>query len=96
MCVLNMGEFLKVFIDFDIILLLFSVLVFFGLQARWDFSAQSGVDPVPFALEGGILNHWTAREVRYPLSFFWVAAPESWGFPGGASGKEPTWTSQEI
>ena len=62
----------------------------------WDFSSPIGVDPLPFGLEGGILNHCTTREVRYPLLFFWVVFPEGWSFPGGASGKEPTCTSQEI
>ena len=62
----------------------------------WDFSSLIGVDPAPFALEGGILIHWTSKEVCYPLLSFWVASPEGWSFPGGASGKEATCTSREI
>ena len=38
-------------------------LFFFGLPMPYAVLLQSGIDPVPPALEAWSLNHWTTREV---------------------------------
>lgn len=59
---LNVNHFLKVFIEFATILLLFIFLVF-CLQGMWDLSAptRDGTSTPCFGRQ--CLNHWTAREV---------------------------------
>ena len=37
--------------------------------SMWDLSSQSGIEPMPPALEAQTLTHWTAREVSL-FSFF--------------------------
>ena len=47
--------FLKVFVDFVTILLLYYV-VFFGLEACGILTPQPGIEPIPPALEGEVLT----------------------------------------
>ena len=51
----------KVFVEFVTILLLFYAGVF-GCTAC-GIASQPNIEPTPPALEGKVLNHWTAKEV---------------------------------
>ena len=51
-----MNCFLKVFVEFVPILLLFYVLFFFCLEACGILAPGSGIEPVPHALEGKVLT----------------------------------------
>ena len=52
----------KVFLEFVTVLLLFFTLWFFGLESCGILAPQTGIEPIPPALEGKV-NHWTTREV---------------------------------
>ena len=49
----------------------FFCFVFVFLAApcsMWDLSSRPGIEPAPHALEAWSLNHWTSREVPFPVS----------------------------
>ena len=60
-----------------------------GLSRKmWDQVPCLGIEPGAPALGARSLSHWTTREVHY--GYFYVFSRLVKGFPGGASGKEPT------
>ena len=54
-------------------------MFFFGRVACGILVLQTGIEPMPPAVEARSLNHWTAREVLY--SFFYEPKSLSYTFP---------------
>ena len=63
-----MNHFLKVFIEFITVLLLFYVLVVWP-QGMWDLVPQAGIKPVPPALEGAVLTPGSSGKFQHTSLF---------------------------
>ena len=70
----------KVFIEFVTILLLFCILVFFGLKACGNLAPQPGIEPTASALEGKLLTTGSPGKSQENMHFL--------EFPRWPSGKE--------